>query len=76
MLCDHESGVKESCKEMLYKDNEISIEISLWIFFFGDIINIFRDLENYFGHMDILTLRFFIIDLKIYLKTWKIQCRH
>ena len=29
MLYDHESGVKELCKELLYKDNEISIEISL-----------------------------------------------
>jgi hypothetical protein len=44
--------------------------------FVGDIINTFRDLENYFGDMDILTWRFFIVDLKICLKTWKIQCRH
>ena len=44
--------------------------------FVGDIINKFRDFENYFGDMDILTWRFFIIDLKICLKTWKIQCRH
>lgn len=44
--------------------------------FVEDIINTFRDLENYFGDIDILTWRFFIIDLKICLKTWKIQCRH